>query len=62
MKDFSDIDNLADYLEADDSFFYRYGYKPESRCVCMCVCVCKLGLCEKVYKDVACNVSLSSKC
>ena len=61
VKDFSDIDNLADYLEADDSFFYRYGYKPESRCVCVCVCV-NSCLCEKVYKDIACNVSLSSKC
>ena len=39
MKDFSEIDNLADYLEAADSFFYRYGYKPESRCVCVFVCV-----------------------
>ena len=60
VKDFSEIDNLADYLEADDSFFYRYGYKPESRCVC--VCVSKLCLCEKVYKDGDCSISLSSKC
>lgn len=29
--------------------------------VCMCVCV-NSCLCEKVYKDVACSVSLSSKC
>jgi len=39
VKDFSEIDNLADYMEAADSFFYRYGYKPESRCVCVFVCV-----------------------
>ena len=41
VREFSDVGNLAEYMESENSFFYCHGYKPESRWAYMCVLCCK---------------------
>ena len=47
VREFSDVGNLAEYMESENSFFYCHGYKPESRWECVC-CAVKVTLCAMI--------------
>ena len=41
VKKLSEVrDSLSSYVEKEHTFFFNYGYKPESRGVWVCVCGC----------------------